>query len=173
MSVKYSEEFKQQTVQKILNRGRGVTMEDIATPLGIAMSTMYRWTTDFQRTNSTGHNNTTMTKPTNEKRPEDWTKEQRFNAIIACHDLSTEQISAYCRSHGIYPHHLDQWKLDFLGNNSGPEPVMSALKMRQLSQQNQKLKRELTRKDKALAETAALLVLQKKVQDIWKEDEDS
>ena len=50
---------------------------------------------------------------------------------------------------------------------------MSALKMRQLSQQNQKLKRELTRKDKALAETAALLVLQKKVNAIWGRDEDS
>ncbi|WP_259365921.1 hypothetical protein [Colwellia sp. MB02u-6] len=38
-----------------------------------------------------------MTKPTNEKRPEDWTKEQRFNAIIACHNLSAEEMSAYCR----------------------------------------------------------------------------
>jgi transposase len=81
-------------------------------------------------------------------------------------------MSAYCRSQGIYTHHLDQWKLDFLGTNSEPEPVMSKLKMRQLSQQNQALKRELTRKDKALAETAALLVLQKKVQDLWKEDEE-
>ena len=173
MAAKYSEEFKQQAVQKVLNRGQGVTIEDIATPLGVAMSTMYRWTIDFQRTTSTGHNKKTMMKSTNEKRPEDWTNEQRFNAIIACHDLSPEQISAYCRSQGIYPHHLEQWKLDFLGTNIEPEPVMSSLKMRQLSQQNQKLKRELTRKDKALAETAALLVLQKKVQDIWKEDEDS
>ncbi|WP_435787373.1 hypothetical protein [Alteromonas sp.] len=51
-------------------------------------------------------------------------------------------------------------------------PAPSKLKVRQLAQQNQKLKRDLHRKDKALAETAALLVLQKKVQDIWKEDED-
>jgi transposase-like protein len=53
-------------VQKVLNRGQGVTIEDIATPLGVAMSTMYRWTIDFQRTTSNGHNNKTMTKPTNE-----------------------------------------------------------------------------------------------------------
>jgi transposase len=51
-------------------------------------------------------------------------------------------------------------------------PAPSKLKVRRLAQQNQKLKRDLHRKDKALAETAALLVLQKKVQDIWKEDED-
>ncbi|MFT6088095.1 MAG: hypothetical protein ACJA11_003367 [Glaciecola sp.] len=110
--------------------------------------------TNFQRTTSTGLNSKTMTKPSNEKRPKDWTKDQRFNAIMACHALFTEEISAYCRSQGIYSHYLDQWKLDFLGNNN--EPVMSALKIRQLSKQNQKLQRELTRKDKALAETAAL-----------------
>lgn len=162
MSVNYSEEFKQQTVQKVLNRGHGVTMADIATPLGVAMSTLYRWTTSYQRTASTGHNEKTMTTPSNEKRPEDWTEEQRFNAIMACHALSSDEISAYCRAQGIYPHHIEQWKLDFLDNNNEPEPVVSALKLRQLSKQNQKLQRELTRKDKALAETAALLVLQKK-----------
>ena len=82
------------------------------------------------------------------------------------------QISAYCRSHGIYAHHIDQWKLDFLGASGAPESVPSQLKVRQLSKQNQKLKRDLNRKDKALAETAALLVLQKKVHDIWKEEDD-
>ena len=172
MAARYSEEFKQQVVQKLLNRGQGVTIEDIATPLGVAMSSIYRWTNDFQRTTSTEHKDKVMTKPINEKRPEDWSKEQRFNAIVTCHDLSQEQISAYCRSHGIYAHHIDQWRLDFLGSDNAAEPPPSQLKVRQLSQQNQKLKRELNRKDKALAETAALLVLQKKVQDIWKEDED-
>jgi len=173
MAARYSEEFKQQVVQKLLNRGQGVTIEEIATRLGVAISSMHRWTTDYQRTTSTGHNNKTMTKPTSEKRPEEWTKEQRFNAIVTCHDLSEEQISAYCRSHGIYAHHIDQWRLDFLGSDDAAEPAPSQLKVRQLSQQNQKLKRELNRKDKALAETAALLVLQKKVHDIWKEDEDT
>jgi transposase-like protein len=96
MAARYSEEFKQQAVQKLLNRGQGVTMEDIATPLGVAMSSLYRWMTDFQRTTLNGHNNQKMTKPENEKRPEDWSKEQRFNAIVACHELSAEQIRLCC-----------------------------------------------------------------------------
>jgi transposase len=54
-----------------------------------------------------------MVKKNTEKRPEDWTREQRFNAIVACHDLTEEKISAYCRTQGIYAHHIDQWKLDF------------------------------------------------------------
>ena len=171
MAARYSKEFKEQAVQKLLNRGQGVTIEDIATPLGVAMSSINRWVSDFQRTTSIGYDKT-MTKPKTEKRPEDWTKDERFHAIVACHDLSEEQASAYCRAQGIYVHHIDQWKLDFLGGGGAVESVPSQLKVRQLSQQNQKLKRDLHRKDKALAETAALLVLQKKVQDIWKEDED-
>ncbi len=172
MAARYSKEFKEQAVQKLLNRGQGVTIEDIATPLGVAMSSINRWVSDFQRATSNGVNNESMTKPASEKRPEDWTKEERFNAIVACHAFSEDEISAYCRAQGIYKHHIDQWKLDFLGNNTASEPASSKLKERQLAQQNQKLKRDLHRKDKALAETAALLVLQKKVQDIWKEDED-
>lgn len=168
MAASYSKEFKEQAVQKLLNRGQGVTIEDIATSLGVAMSSINRWVSDFQRATSNGVRNKSMT----EKRPEDWTKEERFNAIVACHAFSEEEISAYCRAQGLYKHHIDQWKLDFLGNNKTTEPAASKLKERQLAQQNQKLKRDLHRKDKALAETAALLVLQKKVQDIWKEDED-
>jgi transposase len=112
-----------------------------------------------------------MVKKNTEKRPEDWTREQCFNAIVACHDLTEEKISAYCRTQVIYAHHIDQWKLDFLGGDNTQEPAHAQQKVRQLSQQNQKLKRDLTRKDKALAETAALLVLQKKVEDIWSEEE--
>jgi transposase-like protein len=134
MAARYSKEFKEQAVQKLLNRGQGVTSEDIATPLGVAMSSINRWVTDFQRATSNGVNNINMTKPTSEKRPEDWTKEQRFNAIVACHELSKDEISAYCRAQGIYKHHIDQWKLDFLGDNNVAESAPSKLKVRKLAQ---------------------------------------
>lgn len=70
----------------------------------------------------------------------------------------------------MYVHHLEQWKAEFIqssgANNEAP------MKVRQLTQQNQKLMREVKRKEKALAEAAALLVLQKKVQDFWDDNED-
>ena len=172
MPIKYSDEFKQQAVQKLLNRNDGVTIEDIATPLGISLSTINRWALLFRRSTLIGTDLQAMATKHTEKRPEDWSKEERFNAIVACHDLSEEQINAYCRTQGIYVHHIEQWKLEFLGANNVADNAQSQQKVRQLAQQNQKLKRDLNRKDKALAETAALLVLQKKVQDIWSEDED-
>lgn len=172
MSVKYSDEFKQQAVQKLLNRGEGVTIEDIATPLGVAMSSINRWATNFRRSGSTNNKCEAMTKQQNEKRPEDWTKSERFAAILASEGLSDEQLSAYCRQQGIYVHHIEQWKLNFLGEDDESSPAQSQQKVRQLTQQVHKLKRDITRKDKALAETAALLVLQKKVQEIWNDEED-
>lgn len=171
MRVQFSEEFKEQAVQKVLNRSDGVRIEEVATSLGVSMSTLSRWTTSFRRTTN-GYMAADMVKKNTEKRPEDWTREQRFNAIIACHGLTEEQMSVYCRTQGIYAHHIDQWKLDFIGDDNTQEPAHAQQKVRQLSQLNQKLKRDLTRKDKALAETAALLVLQKKVHDIWSDEED-
>jgi len=34
-----------------------------------------------------------------------------------CHSLNDEQLSAYCRENGIYPHHVKEWKSDFLSEN--------------------------------------------------------
>lgn len=173
MSVKYSDEFKQQAVQKLLNRGEGVTIADIATPLGVSMSAINRWALAYRRSGSVNDKSGMMTKEKPEKRPEDWTKAERLQAIISSSGLSDSELSIYCRQQGIYAHHIEQWKSDFLGDDSTATPMQSQQKVRQLTQQNQKLKRDLTRKDKALAETAALLVLQKKVQDYWGDEEDT
>jgi transposase-like protein len=173
MSAKYSDEFKQQAVQKLLNRGEGVTIEDIATPLGVAMSSINRWALKYRRSGPDNNESEVMTKEKQEKRPEDWTQAERLQAIIATGALSESQLSAFCRQQGIYAHHIEQWKSDFLGQDSASTPKQTQQKVRQLTQQNQKLKRDLTRKEKALAETAALLVLQKKVQDFWSDEEDT
>jgi len=108
-----------------------------------------------------------------EKRPQDWRAEDRLQILISCGSLDEEAISALCREQGIYPHHLKQWKSDFTVSNQSNNKVKNNSEMRHLKQEIKGLKRELNRKDKALAETAALLVLQKKVHAIWGSDEDN
>jgi len=93
--------------------------------------------------------------------------------IISSSVLSEEALNEYCREQGIYPHHINQWKLDFANGNNLKEQTVSRSELRTLKQENKVLKKELNRKDRALAETAALLVLQKKVHEIWENDEDS
>ncbi len=107
---------------------------------------------------------------TKEKRPQDWTQEERLNLVISCAHLTDEALNEYCREQGVYPHHVKQWKIDFINGGEQKSSAISPAEIRSIKNENKTLKKELNRKDKALAETAALLVLQKKVQNIWGND---
>lgn len=62
----------------------------------------------------------------------------------------------------MFVHHLEQWKADFCRQSGVSENRLEARTLQSLKADNSRLERELLRKDKALAEAAALLVLQKK-----------
>ena len=80
--------------------------------------------------------------------------------------------SVWCREHGVYPTELETWKQDAIGGLGEPRETESAA-AKQERRRIKELERELHRKDKALAETAALLVLSKKLQAIFHEGEDA
>ena len=168
MSIKYSESFKEQAVEKALKRTKGTTAKDIAESLGIDPSTLRNWI--VQSGNNVLSSPIIMTK---EKRPQDWNLEDRLNIVIQCASLDEEAISELCREKGIYPHHIQQWKLEFVTGSAANNQSTSSSQLKGLKSENKGLRKELHRKDKALAETAALLVLQKKVNAIWGNDEDN
>jgi transposase-like protein len=96
-----------------------------------------------------------------EKRPQDWTPEDRLLAVIQSHDLSPTQLQVFCREKGLFTHHITSWKKQFcLASPAASEQAQ----IRQLKDQNRQLNQALLRKEKALAEAAALLILQKKFQ---------
>jgi transposase len=165
--ARFTEEFKVQSVKKILSKRPDETQKKIADNLGVGLSTLQRWIR-LSKENK-------LEKPTTfnskEKSPQEWNKPERFEAVMHCHQLSEDQISSYCRENGIYPHHLQEWKAQFLTDAGHSEPV-SRQEQKKLRQENKRLKKELNRKEKALSETAALLVLSKKCQAIWGEKED-
>lgn len=163
MHAVYSEDVKQQILQKVINRSEGVTVTEIADSFGVSLTTVNRWRNQMSKAK--------VSKPSSgERPPENWSASEKFEALMQSQGLNETQLSAFCRNKGIFIHHLEQWKADFI-QSAGAEKE-SPVKVRQLTQQNQKLTREMKRKEKALAEAAALLVLQKKVQDIWNDDED-
>ena len=162
-----TQEFKVQSVEKALSRRADQTLKNIADDLGVGQSTLQRWIR-LAKDNKLEKPESPMSK---EKSPQDWNKAQRLEAIMHCHSMNDEQISSYCRENGIYPHHLKEWKTEFLSDNQGSEPV-SRREQKKLKQENKRLQKELHRKDRALSETAALLVLSKKCQAIWGEKED-
>lgn len=78
--------------------------------------------------------------------------------------LTGDALHAWCRERGIFPHHLDAWKTAF---SAPTKEAVAALDLRALKDEDASLNREMNRKDRALAEAAALLVLQKKYRALW------
>lgn len=162
----FTQEFKVQSVKKALSKRPEQTLKYIADDLGVGYSTLQTWIR-LAKHNKLEKPEKIMSK---EQSPQDWNKTQRFEAIIHCHGMNEAQISSYCRTNGIYPHHIKAWKMEFLSDNQGIESL-SRQEQKKLKQENRRLHKELNRKDKALSETAALLVLSKKCQAIWGEKE--
>ena len=173
MSTRFDKSFKIQAVEKALSRSGVTTLNDVANSLGIGCSTLSKWIVKARNQEFELATPDEINRMTLDKRPQDWTPEERLNMIVTCASLTDEKLSEYCREQGIYPHHVKQWKLDFVSGNTVKEKVVSPSELKILRHENKALKKELNRKDKALAETAALLVLQKKVQAIWGNDEDN
>jgi len=174
MRAKFSKSFKIQAVEKALNRSEVTGLREVADSLGVGPSTLHKWikqskTQEFESASNVG----SLSQMTKEKRPQDWSLEEKLQIIIRCDPLDENAVSELCRAQGIYPHHVKQWKNDFAGKNQSNNQVKHPSETKNLKQEIKSLKRELNRKDKALAETAALLVLQKKVHAIWGNDEDS
>jgi transposase-like protein len=93
--------------------------------------------------------------------------------IVSCANLDDEAVNKRCREHGLYSHHLTQWRHDFLSLAAKNTAKDDALEFKKLKHDLNETKKDLNRKNKALAEAAALLVLQKKVNALWGNDEDS
>ena len=175
MSTRHSESFKMHAVEKALSRADGVTLNGIVDELGIGRSTLGKWVRDARNNGlecMTGDEILNSRNKQKEKRPQDWRLEDKLEMVMACASLDEEQMSEHCRKQGVYPHHVNQWKLDFASGHSSSEKANARQEMKDLKTENKALRKELNRKDQALAETAALLVLQKKVNAIWGNDED-
>ncbi len=101
------------------------------------------------------------------KTPNDWSPEEKLKAVLDAASLPDEQIGTFLRKKGIHETHLEQWRMQMLGGlgkrRTNGKPSRRNTDIKRI----RSLEKELHRKDKALAETAALLVLKKKVQEIW------
>ena len=160
MTTKYSEAFIEQALAKAYSRGDR-TISEVADDLNVKHHTLKYWMKNKSVTKS-------GVSATREKRPQDWTAEEQLVALHDTHGLSGEALQAWCRDRGIFAHHLSSWKTAFC--TEGKEPASGAREVRALKDENVKLKRELVRKDKALAEAAALLILQKKFRALWEDE---
>ena len=96
---------------------------------------------------------------------------ERFQHLMVTAPLDAVAVGAYCREKGLYSSQLQQWKDDFMKTNDTKEPHAAQMELKALRSENKLLKQDIARKDRALAETTALLVLKKKANLIWPDSE--
>jgi hypothetical protein len=111
-----------------------------------------------------------LTTPARERA---WSAAARFDAVLTTAPMDEATRNAWCREHGVYPQELAAWRASATQALAEPQeqrasPKETASDRRRIKE----LERELRRKDKALAETAALLVLSKKLEAIFHKGED-
>jgi len=157
----YSTEFKEQALRKAQARGIK-TLAAIANELNLSLGTLKNWLK--QSSKGIG-----LTVPTSGPAGQ-WNAAQRLSALTESHGLKDEELHAWCRQRGLFEHQLQQWRAQFCSIDQ-PVVVPADGALRQAKQKNEQLERQLRRKDKALAEAAALLVLQKKFQALWEGEE--
>lgn len=149
----------------------GPSPVSLANDIGVSRSTLYRWASEVDpldlAVNSEPPTFTeSMQRLANMKRPQDWNAEEKLAAVLEAASLSEEELGAFLRSRGLHEAQLQQWRDQML---VGLEPKAAK---RVETKRIKDLEKELRRKDKALAETAALLVLKKKAQEIWGDEDD-
>lgn len=155
--ARYGQKFKDGAVARLLPP-ESAGVETVAREMGVSAATLERWRADA------------LSRPARE-RP--WTAAARFEAVVATQALGEAGRNAWCRENGVYPQELARWRQAATHALADPEerrasPVETKADRRRIKS----LERELRRKDKALAETAALLVLSKKVGAIFTRGED-
>lgn len=164
MRERSTEEYKQAVLRKLLNSD--LSDRQFAIDEGIAFSTLHKWKSKY-------HLDTVDEKP-EPALSDRWSPEAKFSVVLETASLPEIEIGEYCRRKGIYPEQLELWKQACIqGNMKSTEhkkQIESAVKSDK--KRIKELERELARKDKALAEAAALLLLQKKLDALWNKSED-
>lgn len=150
----------------------------LAEEVGVSQSTLSYWLRQAAVAGSvlssaSTRDSSEVTMKQAPKRPKDWTAEDKLRAVLEAASLTEEEIGAFLRRQGLHETHLRQWRRQMLEGLHGLSPgkAKAAGKSPEAKRIRQ-LERELTRKEKALAEAAALLVLKKKAQAIWGDEDD-
>ena len=154
--ARYGEAFRNRVVARML-APESADIGELSREVGVSVQTLERWREAAQTMPARGRA---------------WSAAARLEAVITTASLDETGKNAWCREHGVFPVELNKWLMSATTALAEPEDVRASPQATRADKKRIKeLERELQRKDKALAETAALLVLSKKVAAIFNKGE--
>lgn len=161
----YNIEFKEAMVSKIC-MPNGPSAYQLGIEKGISTATLHNWVKKFSGDYQVNKN----------KKPEDWESEEKLKAVFGAEGLKDQELGAFLRKNGLHSHHIEEWKKEaFAVIKEGSPKVGRPRKDPELAEAQMEikaLKRDLRRKEKALAEQTAIVILQKKAKELWGSEED-
>jgi transposase-like protein len=162
----YSPERKAAVLKRMLPPNN-MAIRQLSQEEGISEATLHKW-----RAEARGKG---QLLPDADSSSEGWSSRDKFAAVLETAALNEADLAEYCRKRGLYPAQIVAWRLACEQANDWDRA--SSARLGQATKEEKKrvkdLERELARKEKALAEAAALLILRKKASAIWGGDEDA
>lgn len=130
----------------------------LAQERGLSSGMVYRWIKSASKLGA---------MPEKQQRPEDLNPRDKLRLVIEAARLDDAQLGDFLRREGVHEEDLSRWREEAVSGLSGATKASAPP-----SKRMRDLERELKRKDKALAEAVALLVLSKKARALWGEEDD-
>ena len=170
--MNYSPELKEALLRRMLPPNNE-SISKIAKEEGLSEQTLRNWRDKARKDG--------YAAPGTDATADDWSTQDKFLTVVETAGLSETELAEYARKKGLYVEQIKDWKDACMNANGGIAKEAARLKnfdceycgeFEESQKERKKLERELQRKEKALAETAALLVLSKKANAIWGEPED-
>ena len=164
--AKYSAAFKAKIVEKLL-RPNGRSANAVSSEVGVPQPTLSRWVREAVTLGGVPKK-----KSKSDRRRRRWSAEERLRIVAQASELSEVELGPFLRCEGVHTQQLEQWRETVRGALAGGQASESRRETERYKKRIRELERELRRKDKALAESAALLWLKKKAQEIWGDEDD-
>ena len=163
--MNYSPELKEAMLRRMLPPNNE-SITKIAKEEGISEQTLRNWRDKARKDG--------YAAPGTDASPEEWSTQDEFLIVVETVGLNETELADYARKKGLYVEQIKAWRDACMNANGGVAKEAARLnrELKESQKERKKLEKELQRKDKALAEAAALLVLSKKANAIWGDPED-
>ena len=164
--MRYSQELRDHVLRRILPP-QGDSIERVAREEGISEQTIRNWKAKALSENY-------VPSDTDDLEPEKWSSQDKFLIVLETSGMSEADLAEYARQKGLYVEQIAEWRDACINANGGMARMACRLNaaLKESEKERRKLEKELQRKEKALAEAAAIMMLRKKAEAIWGVEEE-
>lgn len=164
--MNYPAELKESLLRRMLPPNNE-SITKISKQEGISEQTLRNWRDNARKEGKAA--------PGTDAIPDDWSTQDKFLIVVETAGMNASELAEYARQKGLYIEQISQWRDACMSANGGVAKEAARLnkELKESERKRKNLEKELTRKEKALAEAAALLVLSKKANAIWGDHEES